>query len=147
MSPQELMNKVEQILEDAKTGILATIDSDGSPHSRWMTPIVLQHRPGCIYTVTKPGSAKTMHIQTNPNVEWMFQTRAITEVVNIKGTATQIDNPALKNEIMESLASKLMVFWKANHNKPDEFVVLETVVCGGVYFKPMKGLREIVQFK
>lgn len=145
MTPQELMNKVEQMLEEAKAGLLITVDSHNTPHSRWMTPIVLRQRPGCIYTVTKPGSTKTNHIQSNPNVEWMFQTRSLSEIVNIRGTAAQIDNPALKNEIMDLLASKLVVFWKAN-NTPDEFVVLETVVEVGVYFKPMKAMRETVKF-
>lgn len=145
MTPQELMNKVELILDDSKTGVLATIDSNGNPHMRWMTPIVLRQRLGCIYAVTTPGSAKTIQIGDNSHVEWMFQTRAISEVVNIKGVITQVDNPALKNEIMESLASRLTVFWKAN-NKPDEFIVLETAVEEGVYFKPMKAVREIVKF-
>lgn len=145
MTPQELMNKVEIIIDDAKAGILSTTDSDGNPHMRWLTPVVLKQRPGCVYAVTTPGSAKTIHIENKPNVEWMLQSRGITEVVNLRGIITAVDNPALKSEIFEGLGSRLTVFWKANPDR-DDFIVLETAIQEGSYFKPMKAIKEIVKF-
>lgn len=146
MTPQELINRVEFILDDAKAGILSTIDSDGNPHMRWLTPIVLKQRPGCIYAVTTPGSTKTIQIESKPNVEWMLQTRGITEVINLKGVITAVDNPALKSEVFDSLGSRLTVFWKANPDK-DEFIVLETAIEQATYFKPMKALKQIINFQ
>jgi uncharacterized pyridoxamine 5'-phosphate oxidase family protein len=40
MDQREIMYKVEQLLEDSKTGVLATIEKDGTPRMRWMTPII-----------------------------------------------------------------------------------------------------------
>jgi len=36
MDKRELMNRVEEILEDAKAGVLATVDEEGRPLLRWM---------------------------------------------------------------------------------------------------------------
>jgi general stress protein 26 len=145
MTSQELMNKLEGIIENAKAGILATTDESGCAHMRWLTPIVIKQRPGCLYAFTTAGSAKTIHLEKTPAVEWMVQTRSITEVVNIRGHIRMVDNPALKAEIMEKIGSRLTVFWKANPNK-DDLIVLETVIEEAVYFKPMKAIRETVKF-
>ncbi|AQQ69778.1 PPOX class probable F420-dependent enzyme [Limihaloglobus sulfuriphilus] len=145
MTPQEMLNRVDIILEDSKAGILSTATADGTPHMRWLTPLILKQRPGCIYAVTAPGSAKTIDIESSPKVEWMLQTRGLTEVVNLKGTVTAVDNPALKSEIFDILGPRLTVFWKANPEK-EEFIVLETVIKEGTWFRPMKGIRERVKF-
>jgi general stress protein 26 len=125
--------------------VLATVNEKGIPRMRWLTPIVVRERPGAIFAVTTPGSAKTIDIESKPKVEWMLQTRGITEVVNLRGTIYAVDNPSLKSEIMEQLGSKLTVFWKANPEK-EEFIVLETVIEEARYLKPMKGYRETVMF-
>jgi general stress protein 26 len=145
MTPQEMLNRVEVILEDSKAGILSTITPDGVPHMRWLTPLILKQRPGCIYAVTAPGSAKTIDIDSMPQVEWMLQTRGLTEIVNLKGTITAVDNPALKSEIFDILGPRLTVFWKANPEK-DEFIVLETAITEAMWLRPMKGIRETVKF-
>ncbi len=41
MTKNEIMTEFDIILEEAKTAVLATTDSDGLPHMRWMTPCVL----------------------------------------------------------------------------------------------------------
>lgn len=145
MTSQELMNKLEDIIENAKAGILATTDENGCAHMRWLTPVALKQRPGCLYAFTTQGSAKTIQLEKQPAVEWMIQTRAITEVVNLRGHIKMVDNPALKSEIMEAIGNRLTVFWKANPNK-DDFIVLETVIEEATYFKPMKAVKETIKF-
>ena len=43
MDKRQLMTRVDEILEDAKAAVLATIDEEGRPLMRWMTPISLGH--------------------------------------------------------------------------------------------------------
>lgn len=145
MGPQELLNKLDRLLEDAKTGVFATTDSDGSPHMRWMTPTVLKYRPRDIFTFTIQGSDKLEHISSNCNVGWMIQSKDLSEIINIKGTACVVNNPSIKTEIAELLGHKLAVFWKVNSGK-DEFVVIETVIKHATYFKPTQSIREEITF-
>ena len=145
MDNRQLMNRVEEILEDAKAAVLATVDEEGRPLLRWMTPTVLKGREGYLYAVTTPKTRKLVSLDSQPLVEWMIQTRALTEVVNVRGIMRAVDSPALKSEVMEALGSWLTVFWKINPDKTD-FVVTETMIREAVYFKPMKAEKVKVTF-
>lgn len=145
MGPHELLNRLEKILEDAKTAVLATTDKQGNPHMRWMTPALLRYRPREIFTFAVPDSAKIEHIAANDHVEWMIQSKDLSEIINVSGIASVIDNPSIKTELMEILGPKLTVFWKANADK-NEFVVIETVIKHAEYLKPIKGLRQQINF-
>lgn len=145
MDQHDMMYKVEQLLEDSNTGVLATVDNDGKARMRWMTPTVLKGRPGVLFAVTSPDFAKVVQLASHPDVEWMIQTRSLQQVVNLRGKINVIDNPSLKSEVMEHLAWKLKVFWKVNAEKTD-FIVLETVITEATYFQPMKGIKETVRF-
>ncbi len=140
-----MLNKIDDIIEDASAGILATTDSGGNISMRWMTPVIISNRPGSLFAVSAPNTAKIQHLQANNNVQWMIQTRDLREIVSIKGVVNIIDNPALTCEITDIIGSKLAIFWKAN-TKAQRFVVLETVITEATYFKPMEGTRQIVRF-
>ena len=145
MGPNEIINKIDAILDDAKAGILGTSDEHGKIHLRWMTPVILKYQPEMIYCFAAPGSEKLKHIAANNKVEWMIQTRDLREIVNIQGTVTVIDNPATKSELIETLGPRLITFWKANV-EAEEFVVLETKIEQATYQRPMKSIKEIVTF-
>jgi pyridoxamine 5'-phosphate oxidase len=145
MDRQELLNKLDHVLEDARAGILATTDSEGKPHIRWLTPTVLKGREGFLFAVTRPGSKKVKQLGENPQAEWMIQSRELNEIINIRGTIEIIDNPALKTEIMEVMGSRLTAFWKVDLDKT-EFVVLETRIMEAIYYQPMTGSRERIRF-
>jgi pyridoxamine 5'-phosphate oxidase len=144
MTEQELMQIAQRILEDVKTAVLATNDSDGRPHMRWMTPTVLRGRPGLLYALTAPGFAKVVQLGGNPSAEWMIQSRSLSEVVHLRGRINVVDNPSLKAELLEQLGPSLHAFWKAC-TAPD-CVVLEMVPEQGVYHVPMKGVKETIDF-
>jgi len=144
MHAHELYNKLEALLDEAKTGILATTDSDGRVHMRWMTPIVLKQRRGAIFAFSTPDAAKVGQITNSGQASWMIQTRDLREIVHLKGPTRVIDNPALKSELMEVLGPRLRVFWTSNAN-PDEFVVVETVIKEASWFRPMKASLETIQ--
>ncbi len=145
MNQHEIMYKIEQLLEDSKTGILATVDKKGNPRMRWMTPTILKGRPNVLFAVTSPDFVKVVQLGIHPEVEWMIQTRSLNEVVNLRGKINILDNPAIKSEVMEHLAKRLTVFWRVNIEKTD-FIVLETIIEEVTYFQPMKGHKETVHF-
>ena len=145
MTQHEMMNKLTEMIEETKTAILTTVDPEGHPHVRWMTPSVLRDRQTALFAVTCPDFSKTGHIKANPKVEWMFQSRALDRIVKVSGVVNVLDNPSLKNEVLEALAPRLDVFWRVNCTS-SEFVVLETVIDSATYYEPLSNIREIVKF-
>lgn len=145
MNKQQMMDKIVAVLDDAKAGILTTVDRDGKPRARWMTPLILPQWPGTVFAVTSPDFPKVLQLDANNQVEWMVQTRSLDQVINISGGINILDNPSLKAQVIEAIGQKLAVFWKVNTSSTD-FVVLETIIDEAVWFKPMKGERETVRF-
>lgn len=146
MTIQEMMNKIDAVLEDSKAGVLATVDADGRPHARWMTPVVLPQWPDSIFAVTSPHFPKVLQLDTNNKVEWLIQTRALDQVINVRGGMNVLDNPSVKAQVMEAIGRKLVVFWKINQERTD-FVILETIIDEACWNAPMKGLKEVVDFR
>ncbi len=146
MNKQEMMRKVEAVLEESKVGVLTNIDAEGRPHARWMTPIVLPQWPDAVFAVTAPDFPKILQLETKKDVEWMIQTKALDQIINLRGAMNVLDNPSLKAQVIEAIGDKLSIFWKVNKEKTD-FVILETVIDEVCWYKPMKGLREIVTFR
>ena len=136
---------LDGIIEDAKTAVMATVDTDGSPHMRWMTPTLLGGRQGAIYAVTSPDFSKIDHLSENRKVQWMFQTRLLNRIATATGPVNVIDNSAMKAEVIEGIGRRLNVFWRVNKD-PSKLVVLETIIEEADYFEPMKGVHEHVSF-
>lgn len=147
MKPNQLMMIVDEILNSAKAAVLATIDENGDPCIRWMTPAVLKGRPGTLFTITAPGQDKVCQIKENSRVEWMIQSPSLAKVINLKGKVNVLRNPAIKSEVMENIGDRLTVFWRVNPSQLTDYVVLETVIEEGTYYLPMKGKKETVDFK
>lgn len=145
MKKNEMLHLIEKLIDESGAGILATVGVDGKPHIRWMTPTTMKGRPGVIFAITAPGTAKREHLDKQPAVEWMFQNITLNEVIKVQGTANVLDNPALKSEVIQILGKKLHVFWKINSET--DFVVLETIVEEATYMKPLTGIKETVKFQ
>ena len=145
MTQRKILNKLNAILDEAGTAVLATEDSEGNARMRWMTPVILAHQPRTIFCIAAKSSAKVQQLTWNRNVQWMFQRRDLSEIINIQGFAGIVDNPALKTELIDILGPRLGVFWKANA-EPEEFVVLETIIQETTYFKPLHGKKDTVSF-
>lgn len=143
MTKQEVFNTLEMILNEAHTAVLATTDQDGKPHIRWMTPALLRGRTGVIYAVTSPRFGKVVQLEAHPEVEWMFQTPILDTIVTVRGRINIVDNPSILSEVLETLGSFMRSFWKL---KGDErgLLVLETIIEEAIYYKPMKGVKEVV---
>jgi general stress protein 26 len=140
MDSRSMLDTLDRVLERSKIAILATVDPEGRPHMRWMTPGRVRGRNRYLYAVTSPDFRKTSEIRANPSVEWMVQSLGLGEIVTVKGTMRMIDNPSVKAEVLEAIGKHLATFWKLN---PDEgkLVVLETAIEEIWYSSPETGAR------
>lgn len=145
MTQHELVNKMSEIIDDTQTGVLATVDADGHPHVRWMTPAVLRDRQNALFALTCPDFSKAQHLKANPKVEWMFQSKRYESVVHVAGVVNVIDTPSLRNEVLEVLGPRLDMFWKTNCSSSD-YVVLETVIEEATYYTPLSNVLQRVKF-
>jgi general stress protein 26 len=140
-----MLDAMERVLEKAKVAVLATVDADGRPHVRWMTPATVRGREGSLYAVTSPDFHKSIEAAGNPAVEWLIQTKSLDEIVTVRGQMAVVDSAAAKAEVLEAIGGNLGVFWKMN---PDEskLVVLETAIDEIVRTNPMTGERTSAGF-
>ena len=145
MKQREFLNELESLIEEAKTGLLATVDGTGKPHMRWMTPALLKDRHGAIYAITSRNFAKREQLDKNPHVQWMFQSRSLNKIIYIDGTVNLVDNSSMRNEVMEVVGPRLRVFWNVNTDETS-LIVLETIMESGILFLPMEGKREQITF-
>jgi len=143
MTKQEILDTLDMILNEAHTAVLATTDQDGKPHIRWMTPALLRGRSGAIYAVTSPRFGKIVQLEAHPEVEWMFQTPILDTIVTVRGRINLVDNPSILSEVLENLGPFMRSFWKLKGDERD-LVVLETIIEEAIYYKPMKGVKEVV---
>jgi pyridoxamine 5'-phosphate oxidase len=145
MTQNDVMNELDVIIDEAKTAVLASADSEGSPHMRWMTPTLLKDRKYAIYAITSKGFDKAGQLEDNPSVEWMFQTPQLDRVVNVRGKVNLMENPSLRSEVLEAIGARLGAFWKLKSDE-SSLLVLETVIESARFFKPMQGVRVDVSF-
>jgi general stress protein 26 len=145
MNKQELLSIVHTILDEVKTGILATCDKDGTPHVRWVSPGCPKERAGAVYIISSEEMTKVEHIRQNPTVELMLQTVSLDKIVTLRGKMNVLENPSIRSETLECIGPRLNVFWKMKDGNSD-LVVLELVIEEGSYYQPMRGIRETVRF-
>jgi general stress protein 26 len=145
MTQSEFMREVEAIIEESKTAVLATVDKDGNPHVRWMTPVVLKEKPNTLFATSSPDFSKIEQIKANNNVEWLLQTRSLDRVIKISGKIHLVEEPGFKAEVMQAIGPRLRVFWTLNDD-PSKMICLETEIISGSYFTPINGKSETVSF-
>lgn len=143
MTRQDIVNTLELILNEAHTAVLGTSDERGRPHLRWMTPALIRGRQRAIYAVTSPGFDKVSQLGSRPEAEWLFQTPILDTIVTVRGRINIVDNPSILAEVLEALGPFMRSFWKLKGEERD-LLVLETIIEEAVYYKPMKGLKEVV---
>lgn len=145
MDSRAMLDAMERVLESSGIAILATTDTAGQPHMRWMTPALVRGRDGFLYAVTSPDFQKTLEALANPAVEWMLQTKSLDEIFTIRGHMRVVDTPSAKAEVQEAIGGNLGVFWKINSDE-EKLVVLETEIEEIVLFKPVRGERTTVKY-
>lgn len=145
MTIQEVMHELYRICDDAKTALLATVDSDGAPHMRWITPGLLNSVPGSVFFITVPHSEKVIHIKSNPQVQWQFQTRNLDRIITLNAKAIVHDNRGLVSDVLEQVGKRLTTFWKIGSGT-DVLVAVECIIESVASFDPVKGTSVSAEF-
>ncbi len=145
MTRREIIAEIGRIIDEVKTALLATVNEDGRPAVRWVTPAILRGREGALFCITAPGSDKVKHLESTPNVQWLFQTRALDRIIAVDGKVNIVDNPSIRSEVLEEVGPKLSAFWKITTDERD-LLVLETIIESATFYLPMRGTKERVDF-
>lgn len=140
----ELMTLLGTIADDAKAALLSTVDEQGVPQMRWVTPGCVPDRPGSIFIVTVLQFDKVAHVTKNPQATMLFQTLTLDKIVNIAGTVSVLKGPLILSEILEVVGKRLNVFWK-KHAPQRELVVLEFAITSASLYLPQTGDVEWLQ--
>jgi len=138
VNASELTGRLERLLSLSKVGLLTTVDKEGFPHSRWMTPTMVKGRPDYLYAVTAPDSPKAGQIIVHPQVGWTFQSRVLDEIVSVSGSAELVVDPQLRAEVLEAIGPNLQIFWKVNGDSRN-LVIVETRILEIGCFLPLEG--------
>ena len=146
MEKREILGNISRIIDEAKAAIFTTVDGEGAPQTRWMTPALLPGREGAVYAVAYRSSRKLRHVAANPRTQWTFSSPALDRILLVDGRANIVDNPSIRAEVLEAVGERLRAFWKMYDDERD-LLVIETVVERAQYYLPMKAMKETVTFE
>lgn len=136
MRNESVMGKVRDLAGEVGVGVFITIDEEGKPRSRWMTPVFLSRLGGALYAVTSKDSRKVRHLAANPNVSWLFQTKSLNKIGTLTGRAEVVRDPSLSAEVLEAIGPHLEVLW-TYMGDPKKLVVVETIIESASWFAPL----------
>ena len=137
MRENSVFEKLQNLVEEARIGIFITVDEKSSPHPRWMSPVFLPRLKGALYAVTSADNEKVRHLEANPRVSWIFQSRSLDRIATLNGRARVVRDPTLSAEVLEAIGPRLQVFWKYTGD-PKKLLMLETVLEDFSWFSPLK---------
>ena len=81
MEKREILGNISRIIDEAKAAIFTTVDEEGAPQTRWMTPALLPGREGAVYAVAYRSSRKLRHVAANPRAQWTFSSPALDRIL------------------------------------------------------------------
>ena len=145
MRNTEFLNELEALLDRYGTGLFTTLNEDGFPVTRWMTPFFLKGRKSSLFTVSAAPSAKVGQIEDRGEVSFLFQPPSLEKIITLTGMARVDRNYSLLAEALETMGGRLKTFWTVNNN-PENLVLIETSLISGSIFYPFKGERLEVSF-
>jgi general stress protein 26 len=126
---EHVIRLAKQLANGSRPGVMATVDSEGNPHVRWMATLSLQEFPH-LYALTSPTSRKVEHLRRNPRVSWLFTNDASSAVVNLSGTATIITDQAAVNRIWRMIEDKSNAYFLGLDSVSGGVAVIDTVIEG-----------------
>lgn len=147
MTPTELLSEIDRILEDSKTALLATVDSQGRPSLRWMTPRRIKVRPAYLYCASEVATRKVEEIRSNPVVAWTIQRPTLSEVITVSGRAAVLEEPIILQEFLEAVGKDLFMVWRLHpaQERP-RLVVIETVLETATRLDSLTGKTQTFTF-
>ncbi len=124
---EHVIRLARQLADGNRPGVLATVDSNGTPHNRWMSTLSLQESPH-LYALSSPASRKIAHIQQNPHVSRMFTTEMSSTEINLSGTAQIITERSEVNRIWRMTENKTNAYFLSLDTNNDGIAVIDTTI-------------------
>lgn len=124
---EHVIRLAKQLANGSRPGVMATVDSEGQPHVRWMATLSLQEFPH-LYALTAPNSRKVEHLRRNPRVSWLFTNDVSSAVVNLSGTATIITDKGAVNRIWRMIEDKSKAYFLELDTVSGGVAVIDTVI-------------------
>lgn len=137
MQDNSAFEKLRDLVDEVRIGIFITVDEKTSPHPRWMSPVFLPRLKGALYAVTSADDDKVRHLEANPRVSWIFQSKSLDRIATLNGGARVVKEPALSAEVLEAIGPHLQIFWKYTGD-PKKLLVVETVMDSFSWFSPLR---------
>lgn len=130
LTDQEVLANCIKVVNNNYVGMLTTVDAQGQPYSRWMSSSLAANGIQRLYTLAGRKSRKMDHIQTNPNVCWVFSDEGHRNVVTLYGQATISTSGGLMQEVWDHLmdAARVYVMASLGNAEDIEYAVIDTHV-------------------
>jgi general stress protein 26 len=94
---REVINAVQMM------HVLATVDADGKPHTRWMGALVEDPQyHWTFYLACHKGSRKMVQLAANPHAELLFTKQETWQVASLSGTGEAVDTPEIRALLWEA---------------------------------------------
>ncbi len=122
----EILAEAVEVVNNARLGVLATVDENGVPQARWMTIGALVEGVRVIYTITREDSRKLAQIEKNPTVCWVFAEPDYRRGVTLYGRAYPDYSPMLRQKVWDQVADHHLLF--CVQCEESELIVLTTIV-------------------
>ncbi|GAB2764290.1 pyridoxamine 5'-phosphate oxidase family protein [Rhabdobacter roseus] len=97
------LDKIQELIDKIEVGMLTTMESNGDHRSRPMQTQKFD-ADGCLWFFTSRSSPKTDELIQHPDVNLSYADKDSHSYVSITGTASIEDDPALKEELWNSVA-------------------------------------------
>lgn len=149
ISIDEVTAAARQLIAKQIVGVLTTVDPNHMPHSRWMLGALPGEGLSPLLSLSARGARKLDHLDTNPNVCWLFADDKDDEVVTLLGTMIRLETPNMAEPAWQGLSKAAEKYSMNLLSEPENlwFEGLETTITQVEYMAPSKGLTHPVVFK
>lgn len=146
---EQVITATRKLIEQQIVGVLTTVDPDHVPHSRWMLGALPEAGLSPLLSLSARGARKLDHLDTNPNVCWLFSDDKDDEVVTLLGTMVRLETPNMAEPAWQRVGKAAEKYAMNLLSEPENlwFEGLETTITQIEYMAPSKGLTHPVVFK
>jgi general stress protein 26 len=145
---EQAVAAARKLITQQIVGVLTTVDPNHVPHSRWMLGALPEEGLSPLLSLSARGARKLDHLNTNPNVCWLFSDDKDDEVVSLLGTMVRLETPNMAEPAWQGLSKAAEKYAMNLLSEPENlwFEGLETTITQIEYMAPSKGLTHPVTF-
>ena len=130
----EVLAQATEIVNNARVGLLTTVDPEGVPHARWMGVGALVQGVRVLYTISRADGRKIAQIENNAAVCWVFTEEKYRRVATLYGRAYPDHSPILRQKVWDQVFDRHLLYCLQRDDC--DLVVLTTLVDRVEVFHP-----------